>query len=176
MKTRFNQDSLLIREVVPDDAPAILEYLEDISGETDFLLRGPGEMGFTEDQERQFIADALDNPGCLFLVAELEGRIVASLGFFAGKAPRTVHSGEFGMAVRRECWALGIGSRLVDRLLDWAREGGFITKINLQVRVDNERAIALYRKKGFQTEGRITRAMRIGEEFFDFYHMGIVLT
>ncbi len=165
-----------IREAAPEDARAMLDYMEEVSGETDFLLRGPGEAGFTEDEERKFIADALENPRSLLLVAEIDGRIVASLGFFAQKWSRIAHSGEFGMAVRRECWGLGIGSRLVDRLLDWARQGGEISKINLQVRVDNERAVALYLRKGFRMEGRIANAMRIDDQFFDFYHMGIVLS
>ena len=47
-----------------------------------------------------------------------------------------------------------------------------MTKINLRVRTDHERAIALYKKKGFAIEGTITRAVRIRGEYFDQYWMG----
>jgi RimJ/RimL family protein N-acetyltransferase len=40
------------------------------------------------------------------------------------------------------------------------------------VRTDHDRAIALYKSKGFAIEGTITRAVRIKGEYFDQYWMG----
>ena len=45
---------LVIREVAPEDAGAILAYLEEISGESDFLNFGPGEFDMNETQEREY--------------------------------------------------------------------------------------------------------------------------
>ncbi len=79
----------------------------------------------------------------------VDGAIVSTLSFSAGSRPRLRHSGEFGMSVRKAYWGLGTGSLMLDTLLDWARGTGIVTKINLRVRTDNQRAIALYRRKGF---------------------------
>jgi len=74
--------------------------------------------------------------------------------------------------VPKAYWGKGIGSRLVDTLIRWAEEGGVVTKLNLRVRTDNSRAIALYERKGFVIEGEITRSTVIGDEYFDSYWMG----
>ncbi len=45
-----------IRAAVPADAAAMLEYLEAVSGESDFLTFGPGEFELTEAQEAEHLA------------------------------------------------------------------------------------------------------------------------
>jgi len=47
-----------------------------------------------------------------------------------------------------------------------------VRKVNLRVRVDNTRAIALYESLGFVTEGRLTRDTAENGEFFDALIMG----
>ena len=62
---------------------------------------------------------------------------------------------------------------MVDTLLKWAAASQIIRKINLRVRPDNDRAIALYQRKGFQIEGTISREMLLDGKFFDHYFMGL---
>ena len=50
-----------------------------------------------------------------------------------------------------------------------------VTKINLKVRADNERAKALYKKFGFVKEGYSTRMLKIGDEYFDGEYWGLML-
>ncbi len=100
---------------------------------------------------------------------------MSALTFTAGERPRVRHRGEFGISVRKEYWGLGIASLMLDRLLDWARRSGIVTKINLRVRVDNLRAIRLYERKGFVREGTISREAVVDGEYFSDYHMGLEL-
>ena len=58
-------------------------------------------------------------------------------------------------------------------MLEWARRHEIVRKINLEVRADNARAIALYERLGFVQEGRQTLAMRVGDTFYDTLWMGI---
>jgi len=51
-------------------------------------------------------------------------------------------------------------------------ENNGITRIGLKVRTDNDRAIALYRKTGFEIEGKLKKFMRVNDNYFDFYQMG----
>ena len=64
---------------------------------------------------------------------------------------------------------------MLDRLLDWARRSGIVTKINLRVRVDNLRAIRLYERKGFVREGTVSREALVDGEYFSDHHMGLEL-
>jgi RimJ/RimL family protein N-acetyltransferase len=166
---------LLVRSGSLDDAPAILEYVEAISRETDFLSFGPGEFGCTLAQERAIIRDyeAADNR--LLLVGIVGGSIVGMLTFGGGPRPRNRHTGEFGISVRRAYWGRGVASALLDILLDWARASDVITKVNLRVRTDNARAIALYERKGFVVEGTLSRELRIGDRYYDHYVMGLAI-
>lgn len=170
-----NGRALLIREAGAEDARAVLDYVEDISGESNFLSFGPGEFELTEAEEAAALREYRDSDNRLYIIGLVDGIIVATLSFSAGRRPRVRHSGEFGMSVRKRYWGLGIGSAMLDALIDWARGTGIVRKINLRVRTDNRRAIALYRRKGFVVEGRIRREIFLDGEYFDHYWMGLEL-
>ena len=173
--TLSNGQVLIVREALEHDASGVLAFSEVVSGETDFLSFGPGEFGFSESQERAFIRDCHGSDRRLFIVGLIDDRIVSLLSFTPGERPRHRHSGEFGLNVRQSHWSLGIGSLMIDALLAWAQRGGTITKINLRVRSDNGRAIALYERKGFVVEGTLTRAVRVNSRYFDDVLMGLAL-
>ena len=97
------------------------------------------------------------------------------LTFTGGNRLRTRHAGEFGITVTRGCQGVGLGRRLMAMLIDWARRGGIVRKINLLVRADNEAAIALYASLGFETEGRKRRDMLVGGTFHDALLMGLLV-
>ena len=62
---------------------------------------------------------------------------------------------------------------MVEELIQWAKASGVIRKLNLRVRSDNEKAIHLYTKFGFNREGLMSREFLISGEFFDCYCMGL---
>jgi putative acetyltransferase len=94
--------------------------------------------------------------GDIQLVAELDGRVVGSAGLYSA-APnlRRRHAMVLGVSVGREAQRQGVGSALIGALLDYADRWAGIIRIELTVWADNERAIALYRKFGFEVEGRL---------------------
>ena len=172
MQMTTDNQEFIIRRVVPEDAAALLDFIEQVAGESDNLTFGPGEFGLTLDLEVQFLTDAAQRTNALYLVAQSEGSIIGNLSFNAGRRPRIAHLGEFGITVAKSWWGRGVATRLIEELLSWSRQSG-IRKINLRVRVDNETAIALYRKMGFVTEGLITRDLRVNGEFIDTLMMGL---
>jgi RimJ/RimL family protein N-acetyltransferase len=126
----------------------------------------------TEDEERVYLARFAEQDNALALVAEWNGQIVGFLTFACGNRTRTKHIGEFGISVAKVCWGLGLGRQLMQLLIDWALAGGVVRKINLIVRCDNARAIALYESVGFSIEGRIRRELVVDGEFHDSFMMG----
>ncbi len=163
---------LTIREASESDAAAILEYLEVVSGETDFLSFGPGEFELTLPQEEEYLCACRSAANQLYVVGTIDEMIVATTNFAGGPRPRNAHCGEFGMSVRRDFWGDGVGAAMLDALLDWATDNPAVTKVNLRVRADNARAIGLYVSRGFESEGVVRRDFRVAGEYFDHQLMG----
>jgi len=166
---------LVIREAAVEDARAVLDYVEGISGESDFLSFGPGEFELTEAEEEGFLRKCRDSDNQLYILGLIDDTVVSTLNFSAGRRPRVRHSGEFGMSVRKKYWGLGIGSLMLDTLVDWARENEIVKKINLRVRTDNQRAIHLYKRKGFVREGTTRKEILLDGKYYDHHWMGLEL-
>jgi len=166
-----NGEHLLIRNAVESDAAELIRFFRKVTSETDFLVTKPEEVVMSIEQEKSIIRAHLEKENSLFLVALLVDRIVGSLNFIGGSRERTKHKGEFGMSVLKDFWGLGIGSALLQSLIEWTKGSG-IRKIQLEVMADNERAINLYKKFGFKIEGRKEKAVFKNGEYTDILVMG----
>lgn len=80
------------------------------------------------------------------------------------------HRGDFSVSVTKEYWNRGIGGRLLNKILDFAKENSFEI-MDLQVRSDNLRAIHLYEKFGFQKIGMHPAFFKINGEYVSFDYM-----
>ena len=166
---------LLIRQANASDAAALLQHVQGMTSESDFTTWMPGEFSLTEEQEAELMEQYRAAETKVFLVAIMDDVIAGTLSFSAGNREKLRHRGQFGVGVRKHAWGNGIGGHLIDTLIAWAQGGGIIKKINLQVREDNDRAIDLYRRKGFVLEGTLSREMAADGEFFAVHCMGLEL-
>ncbi|MBQ7604043.1 MAG: GNAT family N-acetyltransferase [Clostridia bacterium] len=159
--------SCIIRSVGPEDAAPVLGYMKIMLGETPFLLRTPEEFSYTEEDEAAILAERLDDPRCLMLTAELDGRIAALADISShGAKSRVSHRAELGISVRKDFWSLGIGSALMERLIRFAKEAGY-EQIELTVESGNLRAIALYLRFGFTVYGTRPHGMKYPDGSYD---------
>lgn len=58
-------------------------------------------------------------------------------------------------------WGNHIGTRLLEQVIDFARNTAKAEILSLEVRSDNARAIALYKKFGFETVGTFPGFLKI---------------
>lgn len=174
-KIGINGKEGVIRRAVRSDARGLLDYLDVIGGESDFLTFGEEGLGITLQEEEAFIDNNNKQDNTLFIVVEVEGRIIGNLNFTGGMKPRTRHVGELGVSVLKEFWGQGIGRELMMYLINWAQGSGVISKINLKVRPENTRAIKLYKSLGFVEEGLQTRDYLIQGKYHDSRVMGLEL-
>ncbi|SNS72645.1 Protein N-acetyltransferase, RimJ/RimL family [Anaerovirgula multivorans] len=170
-----NNEKVIIRKANKSDAKSLIEYLNIIGGESDFLTFRTGEFGRSIEQEEEFITNTLSTKNALFIIAEVDGKIVGNLNFSGGSRQRNAHVGEFGVSILKEYWGKGIGEELIKYLINWSKDSGIIRKINLRVRNDNTRGINLYNKLGFLEEGIIKRDFLINDKFYDSLIMGLLI-
>lgn len=174
LKTKTGED-LLIREAISDDALAFIKYLNQVAGESNFLTFGAGEFKMTIEEEKKFIEDHHQADNQIFLVAEVNQEIIGLMNVCASRKSRLRHIADFGISIKKDYWSKGIGSKMMEAMLEWARDKGIIRKINLTVNTDNKVAIALYKKYGFKIEGTIRRHSLINGKFYDSYSMGLLI-
>lgn len=170
-----NQEKVIIRKANQSDSKALIKYLNIIGGESDFLTFGLGEFGITIEQEEEFIKNTLKKDNSLFIIAEVNGKVIGNLNFSGGPRQRNAHVGEFGVSVLKEYWGNGIGEELIRYLVNWSKSSGIIRKINLRVRTDNKAGINLYKKIGFSEEGVLKRDYLINGKFYDSLSMGLLI-
>ncbi len=136
------------------DGAAVFEIFIKTHEETDFLLSYPEENSYNSEEEGKFLQEKTDSENEIEIIAELDGKIVATAGIGAiGKKYKVRHRAEFGISVLREYWGLGLGKALTHACISCAKDAGY-SQLELDVVADNERAIALYKSLGFTEFGR----------------------
>ena len=116
-------------------------------------------------------AGEIVRPGILKIDGD---RIVGWADIFPDWADAVQHCGTLGMGVHAQYRAQGIGERLLRACLDKAPRKG-ITRVTLEVRADNERAIRLYQRVGFAREALMRHAMRFDGVYYDAEKMSLLI-
>ena len=109
------------------------------------MLREPSEASYTTEQTIKDIISHNENEGSLYIVSEVNGKVL--LPWVSKRSfKRTSHSGMFSMFILKEFREIGIGSMLLETLLEWAEKNPIIEKVTLAVFSTNTGAQNLYRK------------------------------
>jgi RimJ/RimL family protein N-acetyltransferase len=146
----------VLRCPTKNDAAELCKLRVEIDGETEFLDREPGEGLLTpEDFERLIHKDSIAEK-TLFLVAEVEGKLVGFSRCVGSELSRFRHKAEFGICILKKYWGYGIGKVLLENILEWADTVG-IEKISLTVVETNTKAIQLYKRYDFVEEGLLIK-------------------
>lgn len=162
----------IIRSATETDAKELSEIRLQIDGETENLEREKGEAYIDESGFRQVIKEDTEARNNIFLVAEVNGRIVGFARCAGSKLKRNAHKVEFGVCVLKEYWGYRIGENLLKEAIHWA-DSNQIKKITLNVLETNEKAIKLYSKYGFQVEGVLKKDKILSDgKYYDMVLMG----
>lgn len=153
-----------IRRTEPSDAEAMARIM---SGPR--ALRGTLQIPYPSVEGwRKRLAEPPE--GFYSLVACVESEVVGTLGLetFPSR-PRRRHVGKIGMAVRDDWQGKGVGTALMQAAVDMADKWLNLLRLELEVYVDNEPAIKLYKKFGFEVEGTGKRADFRDGKYVDIY-------
>lgn len=152
--TLKNGKAAVLRNGEESDGAAALENFNLTHEETDYLLSYPDENSMTAADESEYLKEKTASDNEIEIVAVVDGKIIGTAGIDAvGTKYKVKHRAEFGIAIAREYWGLGLGTALTNACIDCAKKAGY-TQLELNVVAENESAVALYSKLGFTEFGR----------------------
>lgn len=168
-------NEIIYREPVVEDAEKIVDFYNFVGGETHFLSFEKDEYPMGVESQRKDIVSTNAHPASIMLLA-MDGEEIAGIGTISsGNKIKSRHQGELGIVVAKKYQAKGIGTEIINRLLDFCRGNGITTRVQLDTSCNNAVAIKLYERFGFEIEGRLKNTQLLDGEYSDLYVMGLML-
>ena len=166
---------MTIRSAEKKDAQQLIDYLQTVRGESDNLLAGANDSLISIEQEEVFIENFIKAKTSVFLIGLVDDIIVCSGSLSGNTRERNSHHGTVAMSVLKEYWGVGVGTALMNALVDFAKNTGKLEILHLGVKADNERGINLYKKTGFEEIGRFPKYFKISGKYYDEILMNLYL-
>jgi len=163
----------LIRAPRWEDLDDLMDLINSLVREDAFILR---EREVDRVEEAEWLAKKLvsrEKGELIHFVAEVDGKVVASAEIIKRRGHQK-HVGVLGIAVKSGYRGLGIGTKLIEVLLEEAKKQG-LKVIVLDVYEKNLPALNLYRKMGFKEVGRIPKAIFWKGRYIDDIKMARIL-
>jgi RimJ/RimL family protein N-acetyltransferase len=137
-----------VRLATAADAEAYAVVVSSVAAEERWIATEPPvDIAERADLLRGWLEDG----ALLWVLEEDDGRIVGCLGL-AGPSAHTPGVTSLGMCIVADARGRGGGCALMDAAMAWLADSD-MHKVELEVWPDNERAIALYERYGFEVEG-----------------------
>ena len=160
---------ILIRRSEPNDAAAVRDIYAGIVAYSGTLQLPYPSIEIWQKRLTDVPAHAHS------LVAEVNGEIVGNVGLEVCTSVRRRHVGTFGIGVKDECQGQGIGSALLEAVINLADNWLNLKRLELTVYTDNQAAVHLYKKYGFVIEGTSPAFAFRNGGYVDAYQMGRVV-
>ena len=152
----------VVRAAIDADAVGWTELVRALDVPDASFATEPDERDLDAGRRLETVRARLAHPADLLLVAVEGERIVGYLDVQSYRPRRMAHVAWLHMGVALERRHQGIGTSLLECVLDWARTHPVIEKVCLGVFATNVPALGLYRRLGFEEEGRGVREFRLG--------------
>ncbi len=154
-------ETCILRHAEAKDADGVLGHLLLCCQQSPYLGRYRDEVSITLEEEKEFLQKCRASSNELMLVAQIKDTIVATASFGPVQDfDKYRHRGVFGISVKKDYWHKGIGTVLLDAIIEAATLAGY-EQLELEVVAGNEHAVELYCKKGFEVYGRLENAYRM---------------
>ncbi len=163
-----------IRAVRESDAEQFLLLSKLLDEETQFMMLEPGERTTTVEEQAQRIRNVLSQDNQMIFVVEHEGQLVGFLAALGGNYRRNHDCAYIVIGIRQDFAGQGIGKELFEALEKWAVDHK-LHRLELTVMPHNERAIHLYQKMGFKTEGTKKDSLFVNGRYVDEYYLARIL-
>ena len=152
----------VIKSPGEEEVEGTLQYLVQSAGETEFLVRYPEECGrYTPEGEKALFEQKNESPLEAMLVCVVEGKVAGTCEIIFQNRIKTRHRATVAIALLKEFWNQGIGTKMFEELIRLAEEREEVSQIELDFAEGNARARALYEKMGFRITGVRPDALKL---------------
>lgn len=167
-------NDFIIREASITDAKELIEYLNLVGGQSNYLTFGANEFNLPVEQKEDFIR-SVQNSNNEYLIAISNEKVVGSICSSIFDNSHFKHNINFDVTVLKDCQGMGIGKALVGQFIDKVKVNPEISNIVIEVRSDNSNAIKLYEKLGFTKVGEIPNNFKSNDMLFNLsiYHLSV---
>ena len=145
----------------------MIEYLNTVGGESDNLLFGANGFHISVEAEEKLIEDLTDSKVSALLIGKIENEIVCVGSIMTSPRERICHQADLAISVKKKYWGLGIGTILMQAMIDFSKKNRKTEILHLGVKADNLTALSLYRKMGFNEIGRHKNFFKINGKYYD---------
>ncbi|OWK23790.1 acetyltransferase [Rhizobium yanglingense] len=156
--------------------PIAVRHIESYHQALDVVARERMYLTFLEapplEDTRKFVLDMIENRHAQFVAVKDSG-VIGWCDIRRHSRPAHAHRGTLGMGIIPAHRGQGLGLRLMETTLKQAREYDII-RVELSVHADNARAIRLYEKAGFVSEGVSKDAVHIDGRYLDVVNMALI--
>jgi RimJ/RimL family protein N-acetyltransferase len=162
---------LFLRPVEAGDAALLVRWLNDPEV-TQYLAR---TFPLTMEEEQAWIRNrAGDEKNLVLMIVAREGRRpVGTTGLHALSA--VDRKAVFGIQIgEKDCWNRGLGTEATDLMLELAFQRLNLNRVELDVYDTNPRAIRVYERAGFRTEGLARQARFQNGQYVDIRRMAVL--
>jgi len=162
--------TVTVREANEDDAAAIKNVVNDVASEKYHVVPERSREDWDEA-----VKEIKSRKG-LIIVAQVDGKTVGMTYLVRGKFEKNKHVGFLGISILMGFRRIGIGTAVMNYIIEWAEKQEKLEKVSLTVFSTNKAAINLYRKFGFKVEGISKKQYKIEGRYIDEITMGKFLT
>lgn len=162
-------DHIVIRPITPADVSAFREIrIEALRVHpTAFTADLPEAEQRPIEAWQERVAESTGEGTGVIMVADADGRLAGVVGVVTPKQPKLAHSGTvWGVYVREAFRHQGIGQRLLDACIAWARGKG-LAILKLSSVQGNGDAVRCYERAGFVAYGVEPQAVQWEGRFYD---------
>lgn len=172
----MSEVEITLREAIPEDAEKLLQLSKQVSLETDFLIMDERGMNLSSELLAGELAAIYESESNYLLLAFADQEVIGAASIRASDEERIAHIGEVGVFIAKEYWGMGLGTLLMEELIDFANESSIIARLELTVQSRNQAAVHLYEKIGFETEGLLKRgAKSLQGEYLEVRLMSLMI-
>jgi RimJ/RimL family protein N-acetyltransferase len=161
-----NGQTITVRSAEEGDATAIERIVNSVASEKHYIVpewsREDWDEAIREIRGRK----------SLVIVAQAGRHKVGMVHLVRGKLEKNIHVGFLGISILRQYRGVGVGTAMMNYMMEWAKNQEGLEKISLTVFSTNETAIDLYQKFGFKTEGVVKKQFKIEGQYVDDVVMG----
>ena len=162
----------LVREVEAEDLPAVWQWEND-SEMGLYLNADPNKRMSMDEVRHRFNQYRTDPTSGLFIICILDGKAIGMLGF--DRLYRDIGTCRLFIGIgEKEYWGQGYGTDAMRLVLQYLFRDVHLQKVQLSVYDFNTRAVASYRKCGFEVEGVRRKIAYVHGEWCDSIEMVIM--